>query len=70
MLKKYLVVLWFVVYSLSNLVYAQDVQVQSTKIDNNLYLLAATILSDSKLDETTPKNNTESGSILTKKVRI
>jgi outer membrane protein OmpA-like peptidoglycan-associated protein len=70
MLKKYLVVLWFVVYSLSNLVYAQDVQVQSTKIDNNLYLLAATILSDSKMDETTPKNNTESGSILTKKVRI
>ena len=39
MLKKYLVVLWFVVYSLSNLVYAQDVQVQSTKIDNNLYLV-------------------------------
>ncbi|HRT67492.1 MAG TPA: OmpA family protein, partial [Bacteroidota bacterium] len=70
MFKKYLVVLWFVVLSFSNIIYAQEVQVKTSKIDNDLYLMAATILSDSKLDETTPKNNTESGSILTKKVRI
>ena len=70
MLKKYLIVLWFVVYSVSSVIYAQELNVQSTEIGNDLYLMAATILSESEQGQPQSQDNNNEGSILTKKVRI
>ncbi|MEN6294673.1 MAG: OmpA family protein [Chloroherpetonaceae bacterium] len=70
MLKKYFIAVLFVVFSFSNIIYAQEMQIQTTRLDNGLYLMAATLMSESEQNENTPENNNDQGSILTKRVRI